>query len=195
MIDELIAHNIVYIVDSREKSLKAFPKQMIKKELRTYKIEPKLYFTKPFYRFWFMFVEKNRDKYGNIDINIVLKDYKESGYRLSSLLFEQLSIELLKVDLKSRLKDAICGSFWDIYSEFDIYCQSKSCNIVGECKYRGKPITKIELIKLEFKIEQSSLTANYIALFSKNGFSHELHKLNRDNLLLYELKDFKKLLL
>ena len=194
LVEELIENEIITLTNSRESPLKAFPKQLIKKELRGYTIQPKLYFTKPFYRFWFAFVEASRDLYGNIDIDRVLTNYKKYGYRLSSLLFEQLSQELLLDSFKEKLDNAVCGSYWDRFSEFDIYCQSQSLSVVGECKYTSRPITKAELIKLEAKIVQSSLRADYIALFSKSGFSHELHKINNSQVLLFEMQDFKKLL-
>lgn len=196
LVKELIENRIIYLVDSRESPIKQYPKQLIKKELRDYIIQPKLYFTKPFFRFWFGFVEPNRDRYGNIDIKRVLASYKANGYRLSSLTFEQLSVELLKLKLKDRsINLDICGSYWDRFSEFDIYCSSfEGLDIVGECKYTNRPITKSELTKLESKIVQSSLRADYIALFSKSGFSHELEKLNLNNLLLFTLEDFKLLI-
>ena len=189
LVEELISADIIYAKQSREAPLREYPKQHIKKELRGYTIGSKLYFTKPFYRFWFALVEPNRNRYGEIDRAEVLKSYKKYGYRLTSLLFEQLSLELLINDCNLTESNCKCGSYWDRYSEFDIYCQCKNSNIIAECKYTNKPITKAELTKLENKIMQSSLIYNKIALFSKSGFSQELIKLKRDNLLLYTIED------
>ncbi len=195
IVQELISSNIITIQKSREEPIALYPKQMIKKELRAYEIQPKLYFTKPFYRFWFNFAEPNRDAYGNINKEKVLEDYKNYSFKLSSLLFEQLSIELLELKFRRKNQELkICGSYWDRFSEFDIYCNSKNASVVGECKYTNRPITKAELTKLESKIIQSSLKADYIALFSKSGFSHELEKQQSDNLLLFSLKDFREIL-
>ena len=194
LVEELIDTDIIYVKQSREAPLRAYPKQLIKRELRGYTIGAKLYFTKPFYRFWFAFVEPNRNRYGEINIDEVLKSYKKYGYRLSSLLFEQLSLELLMQDCNLKDDKCECGSYWDRYSEFDIYCQCSSGNIVAECKYTNRPITKAELSKLESKIIQSSLIYSKIALFSKSGFSQELIKLKKENLLLYTIEDLSKLL-
>jgi len=196
LVEELIENKIINLLDSRESPIKLYPKQLIKKELRDYIIQPKLYFTNPFFRFWFAFVEPNRDKQFNIDIKKVLASFRSDGYRLNSLIFEQLSIELLKLKVKQKCINLdICGSYWDRFSEFDIYCSSfEGVNIVGECKYTNRPITKAELTKLENKIVQSSLKADYIALFSKSGFSNELEKQKAKNLLLFTLEDFKSLL-
>ena len=194
LINELIESNIISIINSREAPIREYPKQLIKKELRGYTISPKLYFNKPFYRFWFAFVEPNRDRYGEINIPKVIENYKRYGYRLSSLLFEQLSLELLIDEYDLINKKCNCGSYWDRYSEFDIYCQCKNGNIIGECKYTNRPVTKSELTKLENKIMQSSLICSKIALFSKSSFSQELLKLKKENLLLYTIEDFAKLL-
>jgi len=194
ILDELLKSGIVNIVHSREKPIKAYPKQLIKKELKSYLIQDKIFFTKPFYRFWFSFVEPNRDSSGNIDTQKVLSSFRKNGYRLASLVFEQLSKELLIEHFKkSGINFKKCNSYWDRFSEFDIYCKSESISVIGECKYTNRPIIKAELSKLESKIVQSSLSANYIALFSKSGFSHELLKIKDNNLLLFELKDFELL--
>lgn len=194
LVEELINADIIYVTNSREAPLREYPKQLIKKELRKYTIGAKLYFTKPFYRFWFAFVEPNRNRYGEIDTLEVLRSYNKYGYRLVSLLFEQLSLELLMQDCQLKKMECKCASYWDRYSEFDIYCQCKNYNIIAECKYTNKPITKAELSKLESKIVQSSLICGKIALFSKNGYSQELIKLKKENLLLYTIEDLKKII-
>jgi hypothetical protein len=195
IVEELLNNDIIYIVNSRENPLKVYKKQLIKKELRNYTIEPKIYFKKPFFRFWFMFVEPYRDKQNKININKVLDNFNKNSYRLSSLAFEQLSIELLKDEFKNIDTLVEIASYWDRFSEFDIYSKTKSNKyILGECKYKNRPITKAELLKLKAKANNSNLKVDKFALFSKSGFSHELYKLDDKDLLLYELLDFKRLL-
>ena len=192
IIDELISNDIIYIVNSRESSLKKYSKQLIKKEFRNYSIEPKVYFKKPFFRFWFLLVEPYREL-DKIDVNRVISNIEEYKYRLSSLVFEQLSIELLKIEFKDKITDI--SSYWDRYNEFDIYAKTnKGRYILGECKYKNRPITKAELVKLKIKAKQSNLIVDKLALFSKSGYSQELYKLKDDNLLLYELNDFNRIL-
>jgi hypothetical protein len=55
-------------------------------------------------------------------------------------------------------------------------------------------VCKSELSKLKQKAEVSNLNVDIYALFSKNGFSKELLNGNRDNLLLFDLNDFERLL-
>jgi AAA+ ATPase superfamily predicted ATPase len=183
------------MVDSRESPLKNYKKQLIKKEYKDYIIEPKIYFKRPFYRFWFMFIEPNRNSLKEVEINKVLFSLKEEQYRLSSLVFEQLSIELLKFIYKKDDLLTDISSYWDKNSEFDIYAKTKSAKyILGECKYKNRPVTKAELIKLKQKAIYSNLIVDKFVFFSKSGFSQELYKLDSKNLELYELNDFKKLL-
>ncbi len=190
IVNELIESNIIYIVNSREKPFKVYNKQLIKKEYKNYTIEPKIYFTKPFFRFWFLFVEPYRDR--GINIDMLLDNIKSREYLLSSLVFEQLSIELLKSNFNNIVE---ISSYWDINSEFDIYAKlSNKEFILGECKYKNKPINRAELIKLKYKAVTSNLRVDRYALFSKSGFSNELKKLNSNDLLLYELEDFKRLI-
>lgn len=56
IIREPVAEGILYIEPSREQPLRIHPKQKIKKELRSYRIQDKLRFGIPFMRFWFGFV-------------------------------------------------------------------------------------------------------------------------------------------
>ena len=196
LVKELVQLNIVTKFDSREEPLKIYPKQAIKKELRSYKIEPKLYFTKPFYRFWFAFIEPfisiNRD----INKKLMLGHFDKERYKLSSFVFEDLSNALLKHTYKSKDPIVETGSLWNHYSEFDIFAKTSSGKIViGECKYKNRPVVQSELLKLKNKAEQSGIKADTFTLFSKSGFSKELQKNNLQDVRLFELKDFKQLLL
>ena len=194
MILELIENKIIYMVNSREKPIKEFEKQLIKKEYKDYKIEPKLFFYKPFFRFWFSIIHPSIDKYGYINKEKVLYFFNRYNKRLKSLIFEQLSIELLKEHFKDD-KIVEVASFWDRFSEFDIYAKTaNNKKIIGECKYTNRQLTKAQIVKLEKKISQSNLEYDFLALFSKSGFSNEINRLNRKNLLLFKLEDFNRLL-
>jgi len=165
--------------------------QKIKKEYRDYEIENKIIFKKPIYRFWFGFIEPYY-KNGKIDTQRVFEEYRKNGHKLLSFTFEELSIELLKLYFHHNIPS--CHSYWDYFNEFDIYCEFNGKKIIGECKYKNRFITKKEIIKLYKKVEVSNLEYDYIALFSKSGFSSELKKERRDNLLLFSLQDYKSLI-
>ena len=194
IVEELVDKQIIRVSTSREKPLKIFKKQLLKKEFKEYIIEPKLYFSKPFFRFWYFCVEPTKSSNSNYNIEKAINIYKEYGYKLSSLVFEHLSIELLKKYYEDSDTLVEFGSYWDRFSEFDIYCKSKSGKyILGECKYKSRPITKSELIKLRQKAELSGLSVYKYALFSKSGFSQEFYKNLDKDTLIFTLEDFSRL--
>ncbi len=196
IVHELVVNGILFKVESREPPFKLYPKQIIKKELRSYRIEAKLYFTKPFFRFWFAFIEPYFSKERKADMSNLFNNFKRERYRLSSAVFEDLSNMLLKIYFQEIDPIIENGSLWNYHSEFDIFAKTESAKvIIGECKYRNRPIVKSELIKLKSKAEQSAIKAEIYTLFSKSGFSKELIKSKEDNLLLFSLDAFKRLLL
>lgn len=195
IIEELIKIDLITVEHSRENPLKQHPKHKLKKDLRSYKIEHKLRFKKPFFRFWFGYVEPYRNYILNEDLSSFFNNYEKHTDRLKSLVYEQLSNELLLQELENSHKILSSGSYWNIHSEFDVLVLTDKHKIyLGECKYKDRKICKNELRKLEAKAVQSSIKADVLVLFSKNGFSNELSSLSSKNLLLYELNDLEKLL-
>jgi len=194
LISQLEDIGILRLEYSRESPLKIYPKQKIKKSLRSYRIESKARFLSPFISFWFGFVEPYRsDIYNNKRENFI-QNYKRHYDRAVSLVFEELSNELIEVYYKDIDPIVSKGGFWDHHSEFDLLCLTHSGKVIlGECKYRGKKICKNELNKLKEKAINSKIKVDIFALFSKNGFSNELKHSTDNNLLLFESKDFKKL--
>ncbi len=191
ILEELIRNNILYIEYSRETPLKKYPKQQIKKEYKNYTIQNKLRFTIPFYHLFFAFIAPYIKKDLTLNKEQVVNSFKRDSNKIKSLWFEHLSKELIKYKFNNVSQ---CYSYWDKFSEFDIYCKISNKYLIGECKYTNKPITKAELLKLKSKIEKSKLNNHYLALFSKSGFSKELEKIQEENLYLFSLKDFKELL-
>jgi hypothetical protein len=193
IVNELIKLDIIELEESREAPLKKYPNQKLEKSLRSYKIEAKIRFRLPFYRFWFGFVEPYSRDLAQKQSQQFFENFEQHFSRLKSLVFEQLSNDLLNRHYKQKL---ICmGSYWDVNSEFDILAKTTTGEtIVGECKYKTRRICKSELSKLKHKAETSGLQADTYALFSKSGFSNELLNANEENLLLFELEDFRQLL-
>jgi len=192
---ELERLNIVEIVQSREQPLKIHPKQKIKKNLRSYRIQPKVHFKIPFLRFWFGFVEIYKDDLQKGNYKKFWDNYNQHKERCVSLSFEQLSNELIELHFKDIQPLIQKGNFWNRFSEFDILCITNNRNIIlGECKSKGRKVCKNELTKLKEKANKSRIRVDTYALFSLSGFSNELLQ-NRDkNLLLFEGKDFIRLI-
>lgn len=191
---QLVELDILQIENSRENPLRLHPKQKIKKSLRSYRIQAKVRFKIPFFRFWFGFVEPYRDRLLREDTLGFADNYHHHHDRCMSLVFEQLSDDLLEFYFKDKDSVISRGSFWDYHSEFDILSITKSGNIIlGECKYKGRRVCKNELNKLKDKAINSGITVDIYALFSKDGFSNELKQTKAENLLLFDMSDFKKL--
>ncbi len=193
VVNQIVRRGILKMEKSREEPTPKLNKQPIKKELRGYRIQPKVRFIEPFHRFWFGFVEpyrhtQNRER-------IFLENFKKYRDKTVSIIFEQLSNQLLAEIFKTKDPIISQGNFWDRKSEFDLLCYTKSGEVIlGECKFRGKKICKNELNKLKEKAKNSNIKVDKFALFSKNGFSIELKSSRDDNLLLFDLDDFKLLL-
>jgi len=193
LVEELLELGIIELEESREAPLKTHPNQKLEKSLRSYKIESKIRFKEPFYRFWFGFVEPYSKDLESNKSQRFFENFEKHFSRLNSLVFEQLSNELLNIYYQNRLIKN--GSYWDKNSEFDILAKTKNGEtIVAECKYKNRRVCKSEFSKLKQKAVTSNLEADTFALFSKNGFSNELMSLDDKNLLLFELSDFRKLL-
>jgi len=192
---ELVDLNIITIEHSREAPLRTHPKQKLKKELRTYRIQDKLRFVQPFMRFWFGFVQSYEKELTLGNGARFLENFKQHHEGLCSLVYEQLSNDLLKEYYKDSDVILSFGSHWDLHSEFDILAVTKSGKtILGECKYKERKICKNELTKLQQKAIQSGIKVDVFVLFSKSGFSKELLSMCSDTLLLFELDDLHRLI-
>jgi len=195
---EIISHlcdlGILTLEASRQAPIKAHPKHLLKKHLRGYRIEAKVRFVKPFDRFWFGFVAPYRTTLLQGDGLRFTEHFIQHKERVYSLVFEQLSMLLLAQQYQTQDPLVSQGSFWNHHSEFDILSVTERGKIIlGECKYTSRHVTKKELTKLQEKALQSGIKVDTYALFSKSGFSNELWGIKREDLLLFELKDFEKL--
>ncbi len=194
LIAELVDLGVLQIEASRENPLKEHPKQKIKKHLRSYRIQPKVRFTMPYLRFWFGFVEPYKRDIGQGKTEPFLENFSQHQDRCVSLVFEQLSNDLLQRYFADKDPLLSKGSFWDRHSEFDLLSITNNKKVIlGECKYKGRKVCKNELNKLKDKASQSGIPVDIYALFSKNGFSKELKHSKDDTLLLFDIDDFRVL--
>ena len=189
----LFTHGIITREYSREKPIIRLPNQPLKKELRGYKIEDKIRFSKEFYRFWFTFIYPNQDDLEKCEYNQLLTDIQENVDYFVSGFFEEISNSLIEHIYKDKIVES--GSYWDRDVEIDLFVKLKSGeNLLGECKWKNHKVSKNTLNKLKKVGQKAGLRADYFALFSKNGFSKELENSKDKTLLLYDLESFKRLL-
>lgn len=194
-IEYLCRSGLLILEPSREgPPEKAYPSQKLKKEIIQHQISDKLHFTTPFLRFWFAFVVPLRRSIEKGDYAELLQRFESRRLGFSSLVFETLSIEVLKQACKT--KDIVeISSYWDRQVEIDILAKERSEDlIVAECKYTNTKVNKTELTRLKEKCQLAGIVAETTALFSKRGFSQELLSLQDEKLLLCSLDDFKILL-
>jgi len=195
LIDELVSLNILKVEHTRETPLRIHPKHKLPRDQRAYRIQDKLRFVQPFMRFWFGFVSYYRQDLLLGKGDKFLENFTQHYERLRSLVYEQLCNDLLLSYYEDKEEILSSGSYWNIYSEFDIFCVTKSKKIIlGECKYKDRTVCKNELTKLKQKAAESGLKVDVYALFSKSGFSKELLSMKSESLLLFDLGDLKVLL-
>jgi len=195
IMSELTDTGIVQVEASREPPLQVYPKQKLKKELRSYRIQDKVRFVDPFMRFWFGFVAPYSKELREAKGESFLSNFNDHYERLRTLVYEQLCDALLVQHYQSASPLISHGSYWDKHTEFDILAVTSDKKLIlGECKYKDRKVCKNELTKLKAKAEQSGIKVDTYALFSKSGFSKELLAMKDDGLLLFELDDLRQLL-
>lgn len=164
-----------------------------KKSQRRYRIQPKIYFTDPFHRFWFTFVVPNLATLRKGGTQPFWNDFDRRFDAYVSQFFELLSNRLLAAHFRTDDPLIEHGHYWDSRNEFDLLAVTRHGRlIIGECKWKRQRVCKNQIGKLVAKCRQSSLHPNYLALFSKSGFSNELLKNRNGNVLCFTLEDFEK---
>jgi len=195
IVEELVSLNILKVEHSREAPLRIHPKHKLPRDQRAYRIQDKLRFVQPFMRFWFGFVTYYKKDLVLGKGEKFLENFSQHYERLRSLVYEQLSNELLLHYYADKTPIISSGSYWNIYSEFDILAVTKDKQIIlGECKYKDRTVCKNELTKLKQKAAESGIKVDVFALFSKSGFSKELWSMKSDTLLLFDLSDLNVLI-
>jgi len=194
VLQELITLGVLQVEVSRESPLRMHAKHKLKKEQRSYRVQDKLRFVQPFMRFWFGFVMVYAKDLAAGKGDTFMQNFRMHYERLRSLVYEQLCDALL-VEYFSDISPILSsGSYWNVYSEFDILAVNTHKKIIlAECKYKDRKVCKNELSKLKAKAEQSGIPVDVYALFSKSGFSNELLQTQTEDLLLFDLKDLKML--
>lgn len=75
------------------------------------------------------------------------------------------------------------GRWWNRKTEIDVVATDKTQHrlLVGECKFRNKPIDIPILRDLQEKTAYLGATEKHYLLFALNGFSTELERLAQDD--------------
>ncbi len=158
-----------------------------------YRLSDKLLFNTPFMRFWFAFVSPLFKGIKDGDYKEVQERFQNKQADTISYMFEQLSLELVKLELKDE-QIVQSGSYWDKDTEIDIYVKTASGKIVvGSCRYSNSKVKKSELTRLQEKCERANIKPDIFVISSKKGFSSELKSLKSEKLKLFTLKNLQRL--
>ena len=194
LLHELESLGILRIEVSREPPIRKHKHQPLPKELRGYRIQSKARFVRPFHRFWFGFVAPYARELEQGERRRFWDNYRLHRDRALSLIFEHLSNALIEQIFAPTDPIISYGSWWDRTSEYDLLAITEGGRVLlGECKYKGRKITKGELTKLQEKAAQTGLRVDTFVLFSRNGFSKELVGMAGEGLMLFGIEDFEGL--
>lgn len=156
-------------------------------------VSNKLFFTTPFLRFWFAFVSPLFKGVRDGDYKEIREAFTNRESEFVQLTFTQLAHEVLKLSMQDDPIVEI-GTYWDNDVEIDIFAKTASGKIIaGTTKYTNAKIKKSELTRLQESCEKTGMKVDIFVIFSKKGFSNELKSLKGENLKLFTVKNFKKL--
>lgn len=190
--DYLLSQRYLRLEKSREENpTPQFKNHKLPKELRRHLIHDKVQFKSNFMRFWFRFVESNLALLKEGKFDEVLSIIKADFENYASLPFENLSIKLAKIYLNSPNLELY--SYWTKEFEVDMFSHSLG-GVIGEVKFRDRKVCKNALNLLDLKAAKIGIKPKFTFLFSKSGYSNELLNLKRDDLKLFDLDDFARLL-
>lgn len=150
-----------------------------------------------YFRFWFRFISPRR---GEVEIgnqDRVLEAIKEDLDHYISFIFEDICKQVVGED-HFPVRCSKVGKWWYREEEIDLVGldEEKEEILFGECKWSRAPVGINVLKALEAKAQKvqwkEGRRKEWYALFSKSGFRPELKKLNRPNLLLFDLERIER---
>ncbi len=151
-----------------------------------------------YFKFWFRFIfpRKGELEIGNHER--VLATITEGQNRYISSIFEEICKQVVEEE-HFPVKCSKIGKWWYREEEIDLVGldEGKKEILFGECKWSRQPIGVHVLKDLEEKARKVQWKRDrreeWYALFSKSGFRPELKKLNRRDLLLFDLERMEKI--
>jgi hypothetical protein len=156
-----------------------------------YTVSEKLLFSSPFVRFWFAFISPIFKGIRDKNYKEFFTNFNNKKDDFSHLIFEQISHEILKENIKDDTLIKL-GRYWDDDINIDLLAKTKSGKIIaGVCKYTKSKIKKDELSKLKQKCKNVKIDVDLFVMFSNKGYTTQLKSLKSENLKLFTLKNFK----
>jgi len=159
-----------------------------------YTVSEKLLFSTPFVRFWSAFISPIFQGIKDGNYEEFFKLFENRKVEFTSLVFEQLSHDLIKLSIQDETIVKL-GRYWDDNIDIDLLVETKSGKVIaGACKYTNAKVKKSELNSLKQKCKDAKINVDVFMLFSKSGFSSELKSQKGENLKLFTVKSLKSLI-
>ena len=157
-----------------------------------------------FFKFWYNFVAKNSTALEINNYKLVRDRISAEIEGMTGFAFEEVIRELIAKHNNGKLGEmpinvAQLGGWWDRKgNEIDICGQSKGALLLGEVRWRAKPVDYADAAKFfekRFLIDCTNEQRRNIVLFvvSKSGFEPKAHAyLKEHGIHCYDLKDIAK---
>ncbi len=154
----------------------------------------KLYFEKPFMRFWFSSVSPYYKNIKQGDFSEFYKYWGERKNGFENLIYEQLLLELIEKSFDGEKIKGI-GSYWDKMVDIDLLIKTESNKrIAGLCKFSKSKANNSDLKQLIEKCESADFDIDMFIIFSKSKFTSELSKQKGERLKLLSPRNLKPLI-
>lgn len=148
----------------------------------------------PFFRFWFRFVYRERVHLERGDTAPVRSVVNEQLEALAGLAFEDICrarIWDLAASGRIPFRPERVGQWWDAQAQIDVAALDDEYILLGECRWRSRPLAPDALAELRRKAERVPRGRHQVlALFSRSGFNESLRvEASNQGVLLFEMDD------
>jgi AAA+ ATPase superfamily predicted ATPase len=148
----------------------------------------------PFFRFWFRFVYRERVHLERGDTAVVRQIVNEQLDVLAGWAFEEICrafIWELAAAGRIPFRPQRVGMWWDAQAQVDVAALDEEYLLLGECRWRSRPIGVETLVELKRKGDRvSGARRQVLAIFSRAGFTEPLLvEARSQGVLLFNLDD------
>ena len=146
----------------------------------------------PFFRFWFRYVYRERVHLERGDTATVRQIVEDQIETLAGLAFEEICRARaweLAAEGKIPFRPERVGQWWDAQAQVDVAAASDEYVLLGECRWRSRPLGLEVLAELKRKAARvPGNRRQVLALFSRAGFTEPLQQqAAAEGVLLFDL--------
>jgi AAA+ ATPase superfamily predicted ATPase len=146
----------------------------------------------PFFRFWFRYVYRERVHLERGDTATVRQIVEDQIETLAGLAFEEICrvrVWELAAEDEIPFRPERVGQWWDAQAQVDVAAASDEYVLLGECRWRSRPLGLEVLAELKRKAARvPGNRRQVLALFSRAGFTEPLQEqAATEGVLLFDL--------